>query len=64
MSDSVENSSISWKLKNCAGRARLLADKLTGKEREEANSIASAIGAELERVAGLEHGATINCGEE
>ena len=64
MSEAVENSSISWKLRNTAARARLLADKLTGKEREEANSIASAIGAELERVAGLEHGTTTNCGEE
>ncbi|NDV27743.1 hypothetical protein [Desulfovibrio sp. JC010] len=64
MSEAVESSSISWKLKNCVGRVRLLADKLTGREREEANEIASAIGAELERVAGLEHGTTINCGEE
>ncbi|WP_319778419.1 hypothetical protein [Maridesulfovibrio sp.] len=64
MSEAVENSNISWNLKNCVARMRMLADQLPNSQREEANSIASATAAELERVAGLEHGATINYGEK
>jgi len=64
MSEAVENSSISWNFKNCVTRMRMLADQLPNEQREEANNIASATAAELERVAGLEHGTTINCGEE
>jgi len=45
---------ISKKLFNGAARMRLLADKLSGEDRVEANAIASAVMAETQRVDGLE----------
>jgi hypothetical protein len=50
---------ISGKMMNCTARLRTLADSLPFKEREEANSIASAIAAEANRVDSLEL-ATVN----
>ncbi|WP_419787245.1 hypothetical protein [Pseudodesulfovibrio sp.] len=49
------NGAISGDIMNCAARMRILADKLTGEDRVEANNIASAVADGAMRVNGLEH---------
>jgi hypothetical protein len=46
---------ISGDIMNCAARMRILADRLTGEDRVEANNIASAVADGAMRVNGLEH---------
>lgn len=46
---------ISTDIMNCAARMRILADKLSGEDRVEANDIASAVADGAMRVNGLEH---------
>ncbi|OIQ51022.1 hypothetical protein BerOc1_02967 [Pseudodesulfovibrio hydrargyri] len=45
---------ISGDIMNCAARIRILADRLAGEDRVEANSIASAVADGAMRVNGLE----------
>lgn len=46
---------ISGDIMNCAARMRILADRLTGEDRVEANNIASAVADGAMRVNGLEN---------
>jgi hypothetical protein len=49
-----DDDAISGDIMNCAARIRVLADRLTGEDRVEANNIASAVADGAMRVNGLE----------